>query len=223
VLQIDICTDAEAVAERASELVAERARAAVAGRGHFTFAVSGGRTPWAMFARLAGKDMPWEEATIFQVDERVAPDGDPDRNLTHLRASLPPSIAVDVRPMPVGAPDLEEGSAEYARSLPEAFDLVHLGLGADGHTASLIPGDPVLGVTDRLVAVTGVYQGRRRLTLTFPVLERAPHVLWLVTGEDKADAIRRLRAGDRSIPAGRISSADALLIADEAAVGSRTE
>jgi 6-phosphogluconolactonase len=103
--------------------------------------------------------------------------------------------------------------------LPEAFDLIHLGLGPDGHTASLVPGDAVLQVTDRLVAVTGVYQGRRRMTLTFPMLERAPRVLWLVTGQDKSDAIRRLRAGDRSIPASRVSNANAELIADEAAIG----
>jgi 6-phosphogluconolactonase len=209
------------VAEGAAELVAERARAAVADQGRFSLAVSGGHTPWAMFARLAGKEMPWGKVTIFQVDERVAPDGDPDRNLTHLRASLPPAApaTADVRPMPVDVPDLEHGAAEYARSLPEAFDLVHLGLGPDGHTASLVPGDAVLQVTDRLVAVTGVYQGRRRMTLTFPMLERAPRVLWLVTGQDKTDAIRRLRAGDRSIPASRVSSADAVLIADEAAIG----
>jgi 6-phosphogluconolactonase len=220
-IQVDTCADPAAVAERASELVAERARAAAADHGRFTFAVSGGRTPWAMFARLADEEMPWEKVTIFQVDERVAPDGDPDRNLTNLRASLPPAAAAtaNVRPMPVDVPDLEQGAADYARSLPEAFDLVHLGLGPDGHTASLVPGDPVLQVADRLVAITGVYQGRRRMTLTFPMLERAPNVLWLVTGGDKTDAIGRLRAGDRSIPASRISSANAVLIADQAAIG----
>jgi 6-phosphogluconolactonase len=218
-LQIEVRADAEGVAERASELVAERARAAVARHGRFTFAVSGGHTPWAMFGRLAAKDMPWEQVTIFQVDERVAPDGDPDRNLTHLRASLPPTATADIRPMPVTAPDLEQGAAEYSRSLPEAFDLVHLGLGPDGHTASLVPGDPVLEVTDRRVALTGLYQGRRRMTLTYPVLEHVPNVLWLVTGADKTDSLRRLRAGDPAIPASRISTANALLISDQAAAG----
>jgi 6-phosphogluconolactonase len=218
-LQIEVCADAEAVAERASELVAQRARAAVAGPGRFTFAVSGGRTPWAMFKLLAGEEVPWERLTIFQVDERVAPDGDPDRNLTHLEASLPPTATADIRPMPVTAPDLEQGADDYARSLPQAFDLVHLGLGPDGHTASLVPGDPVLEVTDRRVAVTGVYQGRRRMTLTYPVLEHAPNVLWLVTGADKTEALGRLREGDPGIPASRISTANALLIADKAAAG----
>lgn len=218
-LRIEVCPDADAVAERAAEFVAEQARTAVADHDHFTFAVSGGHTPWVMFARLAGIELPWEKVTIFQVDERVAPDGDPDRNLTHLRQSLPAGAAADIRPMPVAQNDLDRAADEYAHSLPAAFDLVHLGLGPDGHTASLVPGDPVLEVSNRDVAVTGVYQGRRRMTLTYPVLERAPNVLWLITGEDKTDALQRLQAGDRSIPAGRISAANALVIADEAAAG----
>jgi 6-phosphogluconolactonase len=216
-LQIEICPDAEAVAKQASEFVADRAQAAVGDHGRFTFAVSGGHTPWAMFTALSSKDMPWHDVTIFQVDERVAPDGDPDRNLTHLRASLPPGADTDIHAMPVEEPDLERAASEYARSLPEAFDLVNLGLGPDGHTASLVPGDPVLDVIDRDVAVTGVYNGRRRMTLTYAVLERAPRVLWLVTGADKASMLPRLRAGDRSIPAGRVSAANATVIADEAA------
>ena len=218
-LELEVHADPEAVAGRAAEHVAARAKAAVADHGRFTVAVSGGHTPWAMFARLVTLDMPWENVTIFQVDERVAPDDDPDRNLTHLRQSLPSQAGADVRPMPVTAGDLDLAADEYARSLPDAFDLVHLGLGPDGHTASLVPGDPVLEILDRDVALTGVYQSRRRMTLTYPVLDRAGHVLWLVTGQDKVDALRRLRAGDRSIPAGRVSSADSLLIADDAAAG----
>ena len=214
--KIEILPDADAVAERGAAYVAEQARAAIADHGRFTFAVSGGRTPWAMFAHLVGK-VPWEKVTIYQVDERVAPYGDPDRNLTHLSRSLPPGGAADVRAMPVEAHDLETAAADYARSLPEALDLVHLGLGPDGHTASLVPGDPVLEVTDRRVAVTGEYQGRRRMTLTYPTLNAAKQVLWLVTGEDKVDALRRLRAGDTSIPGGRVTAASALIIADAAA------
>ena len=148
--------------------------------------------------------MPWEKVTIFQVDERVAPDGDPDRNLTLLQRSLPPGGAADVRPMPVWAEDLDAAAAQYAEALPERLDLVHLGLGPDGHTASLVPGDPVLDVADRDVAVTGEYQGRRRMTLTYPVLDRARKILWLVTGEDKVDALLRdsARATSRSRPGG---------------------
>ncbi len=217
-VEIEILADAEAVARRGAELVSAQAQAAVADRGRFTFAVSGGRTPWAMFAHLAGR-MPWENVTIYQVDERVAPDGDPDRNLTQLQRSLPAGGAADVRAMPVESGDLEEAAAAYASALPDAFDLVHLGLGPDGHTASLVPGDPVLDVVDRDVAITGAYQGRQRMTLTYPVLNRARQVLWLVSGEDKVDALRRLRAGDRSIPAGRVETRNALVLADEAAAG----
>jgi 6-phosphogluconolactonase len=218
-LEVEVLPDAQAVAERGAEIFASAAAAAIAERGLFTFAVSGGRTPWAMFADLAGK-MPWEKVTIFQVDERIAPDGDPDRNLTQLQRSLPPGGAADVRAMPVWADDLEGAAAMYAAALPQRLGLVHLGLGPDGHTASLIPGDPVLDVSDRDVAVTGEYQGRRRMTLTYPVLNRAQQILWLVTGEDKVDALARLRAGDPSIPAGRVSTANALVVADAAAAGS---
>jgi 6-phosphogluconolactonase len=218
-LQVEILPDAQAVAERGAEIVAAAAAEAVAARGRFTLAVSGGRTPWAMFAALAGR-MQWEKVTIFQVDERVAPDGDPDRNLTQLERSLPAGGAADVRALPVWAEDLDAVAAMYADALPEQLDLVHLGLGPDGHTASLVPGDPVLEVTDRDVAITGVYQGRRRMTLTYPVLNRARQILWLVTGEDKVDALARLRAGDPSIPAGRVSTAHAVVVADAAAAGS---
>jgi len=218
-LAIEILPDAESVARRGAEIAAAAAADAVADRGRFEFAVSGGRTPWAMFADLAGK-MPWEKVTIYQVDERVAPDGDPDRNLTQLERALPPGGAADVRAMPVTFHDLEAAAAGYAASLPKAFDLVHLGLGPDGHTASLIPGDPVLEVTDRDVALTSEYQGRRRMTLTYPALDRARRILWLVTGDDKVDALARLRAGDESIPGGRVSTAHALVVADAAAAGS---
>jgi 6-phosphogluconolactonase len=222
-LEVEVLADAEAVARRGAEVVAASAAAAVDDHGDFTFAVSGGKTPWAMFAHLAGK-IPWEKVTIFQVDERIAPDGDPDRNLTQLTRSLPPGGAADVRAMPVDADDLERAAADYASALPDRFDLVHLGLGPDGHTASLVPGDPVLDVTDTFVALTGVYQGRRRMTLTYPALERARKIIWLVTGEDKIDALAQLRAGDRSIPAGRVSTENALVVADAAAAapGSRS-
>jgi len=211
--------DPRAAAERAAELVAGAAAQAIAERGRFDFAVSGGTTPGAMFAALYER-LPWKQVTIFQVDERVAPDDDPDRNLTLLQRSLPPGEVADVRPMPVTAGDLEEAAAHYAAALPDRLDLVHLGLGPDGHTASLVPGDPVLDITDRDVALTGEHQGRRRMTLTYPPLDRARRILWLVTGEDKVDALARLRACDPSIPGGRVSAANALVVADEAAAGS---
>ncbi len=216
--EVEVLPDAAAVARRGADVVSAAAAAAIAARGRFTFAVSGGHTPWAMFAELPGT-LEWQKVTIFQVDERVAPDGDPDRNLTHLLASLPADAGADVRAMPVGADDLDAAAASYSGSLPDGFDLVHLGLGPDGHTASLVPGDPVLAVTDRDVAVTGVYQGRRRMTLTYPVLNRARRILWLVTGDDKLDALRRLRDGDPSIPGGRVSREQALVVADAAAAG----
>ena len=216
VLRVEILPDARAVAARGAELVAGNVRDAVAHHGRFTLAVSGGTTPWAMIAQLP-RTLPWDRVALYQVDERVAPAGDPDRNLTHLIRSLPRDVSVEIRPMPVEAPDLETAAAEYARSLPESFDLVHLGLGADGHTASLVPGDPVLDVADRDVAVTGEYEGRRRMTVTYPVLARAKSLLWLVTGDDKAEALRRVRAGDHSIPAGRVPTENALVLADTAA------
>lgn len=218
-LEIEIFADTQAVAERGAEVVAAAAADAVATHERFTLAVSGGRTPWAMFEQLYGR-MPWEKVTIFQVDERIAPDGDPDRNLTQLQRSLPAGGAADVRAMPVCAHDLDAAAAMYAADLPAELDLVHLGLGPDGHTASLVPGDPVLEVADRDVAVTGIYQGHRRMTLTYPALNRARQILWLVTGADKVDALARLRAGDESTPAGRISTVNALVLADMDAAGS---
>ncbi|MGZ4393906.1 MAG: 6-phosphogluconolactonase [Gaiellaceae bacterium] len=217
--RLEILPDPEAVARRGAEFVAAQARAAVADHARFYFAVSGGRTPWAMFAHLAGEDMPWAETEIFQVDERVAPAGDPGRNLTQLQAALPQEAVAEVHAMPVEDDDLEAAAARYAESLPEYFDLIHLGLGPDGHTASLVPGDPVLAVTDRDVALTREYQGRPRMTLTYPVLNRALQVLWLVTGEDKADALARLKAGDTSIPAGRVKAKTQVIVADAATQG----
>lgn len=218
-MQLEALADAEAVAQRGAALVAERARAGVAASGSFALAVSGGRTPWVMFAHLASEDVPWDAVEIFQVDERIAPDGDPDRNLTNLRKSLPPAALARVRPMPVTDADVDAAAAAYAASLPRRLDLVHLGLGDDGHTASLVPGDPVLDVVDRDVALTGEYMGRRRMTLTYPVLDRAGEVLWIVTGAEKAGPLARLRAHDHSIPAGRVHAVRSVLLADAAAVG----
>ncbi len=210
--ELEVLPDDEAVARRGADFVAEAAREAVSSRGRFTLAVSGGRTPRAMFGELARMDLPLAAMGTWQVDERVAPAGDPDRNLTSLLAALPEGA--EVHPMPVDDPDLEAACDRYQASLPPAFDLIHLGLGDDGHTASLAPGDPVLDVTDRDVALTAEYRGRRRMTLTYQVLARAAGLLWLVTGEDKREPLRRLLAGDRSIPAGRVVARRSLVVAD---------
>jgi 6-phosphogluconolactonase len=218
--ELEVAPDAAAVAARAAAYVAARAREAVSAHGRFTFAVSGGKTPWAMFAELANEDMPWADVELFQVDERIAPEGDPDRNLTHLRESIGDAPA-RVHPMPVSDPDLDAAAASYATVLPQRFDLVHLGLGPDGHTASLVPGDPVLEVTDALVAVTQPYQGHQRMTLTYPALTRADQLLWLVTGSDKRAPLAKLLAGDESIPAGRVLATRSLVLADAAAAPDR--
>lgn len=216
--ELEVSPDAAAVAKRAAAFVADLARTAVAERGRFTFAVSGGKTPWAMFGELGDEEMPWADTELFQVDERVAPDGDPDRNLTNLHAAIKNAPA-RVHPMPVTDADLAEAAAEYATVLPQRFDLVHLGLGPDGHTASLVPGDPVLDVTDALVAVTQPYQGHQRMTLTYPALTRADQLMWLIAGDDKQDALAKLLAGDESIPAGRVLATRSLVLADAAAAG----
>ena len=227
-MDIEILADVDAVAQRAADRVAAAARSAVAARGRFVAAVSGGRTPWLMLRALADRDVPWPGVHLLQVDERVAPEGHTDRNLTHLRDSLLARVPLpegQVHAMPVGLNDLEAGAAQYAATLraiagtPPVLDLVHLGLGADGHTASLIPGDPALVVADRDVAVTGAYRERRRMTLTFPLIDRSREILWVVTGADKAPMLARLRAGDRSIPAGRVRRDRTLVLADRTAAG----
>src|SRR6516165_11542409 len=214
--ELETLPDPDAVARAGAAFVAQHARAAVAASGSFHFAVSGGHTPWAMFAELAAETVPWEAVVIYQVDERVAPPDDPDRNLVHLNKALG-SAPAQVRAMPVNDDDLEAAAAAYGGLLPGRFDLVHLGLGPDGHTASLVPGDPVLSVTARLVALTQPYQDRVRMTLTYPALARAGQILWLVTGSDKKEPLAKLLAGDTTIPAGRVEAAASLVLADRAA------
>src|SRR5438093_5870535 len=231
-MKLEVFDDADSVARAAAATIAADARAAIAARGRFALAVSGGHTPWIMLRALAREDIPWAGVHVCQVDERVAPEGHPDRNLTHLRESLLQHASLrpeQIHAMPVETDDLQSAVTRYALALreiagsPPVLDLVHLGLGPDGHTASLVPGDAVLDVTDLDVAPTGVYQGRRRMTLTYPTLNRARRVLWVVTGASKVDALRRLRAADHSIPGGRVNQESALVLADAAAVGDTEE
>jgi 6-phosphogluconolactonase len=225
-VNIKVYPDEDVVADKAAAIIADAACAAVTSRGRFIMAISGGHTPWLMLRALAGGELPWRQVHVFQVDERVAPAVDPDRNLAHLRDSLldrAPLSPDHVHAMPVEAAELGRAAEQYALTLrdvagsPPVLDLIHLGLGADGHTASLVPGDPALDVTDADVAVTGPYQGRRRVTLTFPIINRSRLILWLVTGGEKAEALVRLRDGDRSIPGSRVHQNRALVLADRAA------
>lgn len=227
-MQIQIFPDAELVAKSAAQLIVTDARAAISERGIFSFAVSGGKTPWVMLKELAMENLPWEQIHLFQIDERIAPEGDKDRNLTQMLASLAgsPIPAGNIHPMPVNADDTEQACHAYEATLekfcgiPATLDLAHLGLGPDGHTASLVPDDPVLRVRDRDVALTGLYQGRNRMTLTYPMINRSRKILWLATGAEKAPMIVRLRHGDPTIPGGQIKQENAILLADSAAVGS---
>jgi 6-phosphogluconolactonase len=228
-LKIEVLADDDAVAKAAAGVIAVAAREAVAARGVFTLAVSGGKTPWAMLKDLASEEVPWSQVHVFQIDERIAPEGDPDRNLTHLHESLlgnAPIPKENIHAMPVNAADPVEGAAEYERTLqeicgnPPTLDMAHLGLGPDGHTASLTPNDPVLEVTDRDVALTDpvhLYQNRRRMTLTYPMINRSRQIMWLATGAAKIPMIVKLRAADPSIPGGRIAQANALMLTDTAA------
>jgi 6-phosphogluconolactonase len=225
-MKIRVLADADAVAKAGAGVLVEAARSAVATRGRCSLALSGGRTPWLMLNALVDQEVPWPQVDILQVDERVAPASSPDRNLAHLRQSLLGSVPLSsdsIYPMPVEERDLVAAAASYGRTLeavagaPPMLDLVHLGLGPDGHTASLVPDDPVLEVMDAWVGVTGSYQRHRRMTLTYPVLNRARAILFIVTGEDKADALVRLSRHDASIPAGRVENANVTVLADRAA------
>ena len=227
-MKIEVLTDSDAAAKKAAKVIAAEAAAAVAARGRFIMAISGGRSPWQMLRALADEPVPWGQVHVVQVDERVAPAGDSARNLTHIRESLleyAPLPPEQIHAMPVEEEDLEAAAASYARLIEKiagsgaVLDLAHLGLGPDGHTASLVPGDPVLDVTDRDVALTGVYQQRRRMTLTYPILNRSRRILWLVTGAEKAQMLARLQRGDGTIPAGRIRQDAAMVLADRSAAG----
>lgn len=227
-MRTEFLPDPGAVAVQAAERIARIAREAVTERGRCAVAVSGGTTPWLAFRALAAEDVPWDRVHLFQVDERVALPGDRERNYFHLKEALIDRIPIppaNVHPMPVEEEDLDAGGRRYEADLrgvagtPPVLDLVQLGLGEDGHTASLFPGDPALQVLGADVAVSGLYKGRVRMTLTLPAIDRARTILWLVTGSGKSEALGRLLSGDRSIPAGRVRIDRAFLLADVAAGG----
>jgi 6-phosphogluconolactonase len=218
-IELEVLADEKAAARRAAELIAAAGADAVAGRNIFSLAMSGGRSPWAMLAMLGEEEsMPWDKTELFQVDERIASPGSEDRNLTHMVLGLSMDHQAAMRPMPVTQRDLEAAARDYESTLPEPLDCVHLGLGPDGHTASLVPGDPILEVADRRVALTeSAYQDHRRMTLTYPALNGARQIVWLVTGPKKVEPLKRLLAGDTSIPAGRIENERMTVVADAAA------
>jgi 6-phosphogluconolactonase len=227
-MDIQVYSDADEVAAEAAKLIAMIARQSVEERGRFVLAVSGGRTPWQMLRVLGKEDVPWKNVHVFQVDERIAPAGHPDRNLTQLRHNLlthTPISEHQIYAMPVEWNDLEFAAGEYIDLLsqqagsPPIIDLVHLGLGVDGHTASLIPEDHVLEIKDRDVSITGIYQGRNRMTLTYPIINRSRNIMWVITGAEKAPMLRRLLDADTSIPAGRIHQEKAFVLADQYACG----
>lgn len=224
-MKIEICSNADAAAHQAATLIAEHAHEAVGRRGKFLLALSGGQTAKLLLKELEAQDLPWAQTHVVQVDERVAPAGSPDRNLTNLQQTLVARGKLPISQlhcMPVNAKDLSAATWQYAETLeqlggsPPVLDLVHLGLGADGHTASLVPDDPVLEITNTDVALTNPYQGLRRMTLTYPIINRSRHILWLVSGAQKAPALARLCRSDASIPAARINGKSAVIFADQA-------
>ncbi len=214
----EVRADREHACRYATAVLAAAIEHAVEERGRAEVAVSGGSTPGRMLELLAGVELPWRDVHVFQVDERIAPHGDRARNANAIIAALG-GLPACLHLMPVTADDLDAAALRYAAELPESFDVVHLGLGSDGHTASLVPGDPVVKVRDRPVAVTHNYQGHRRMTLTRPVLDAARLRVWLVTGEDKAPAVERLLAGDPDQVAASIRASASMVILDTAAAG----
>jgi 6-phosphogluconolactonase/glucosamine-6-phosphate isomerase/deaminase len=199
----------------AAESIARRLAAACRARGIATLALSGGSTAPAMIASLVGRPLPWESVTVWQVDERVAPDGDRDRNAGQL-AGMP----CPVRLMPVTSTDLAAAAERYGRTLPGRFDIVHLGIGDDGHTASWPPGLPEVAASGRPVEVAPPFHGRRRMTLTASVVNAARARIVLATGAGKRPIVERWLAGDASLPIAGVRSRATVVFLDRAAAPS---
>ena len=220
-----IQNSADAAAEKAAQLIGEYLNEVLSKKPIASIAFSGGRSPIQMFKHLVEQDIDWARVEIFQVDERIAPAGDTARNLTALQQHLFSRVDIpdtQVHAMPVETNNITTSLDEYATRLktsagdPPRLDIIHLGLGDDGHTASLPPGDNVLN-SKQLVDICEEFNDYRRMTLTYPVLNMASAIVWLVTGADKQPMLDRLLAGDTQIPAGRVNQAQAILVADKAA------
>lgn len=222
-MQINVYSSAEEVAHEAAKWISSLAKRKIESKGSFSFALSGGRTPWEMLAKLAQENLPWEKINLFQVDERIAPEGHKDRNLTQLFQVLQGTrlmTRLNIFPMHVISENLQEACEEYAQHIERItgnsmLDLIHLGMGTDGHTASLIPGDKVCDVGNQMIALTAQpYQGRQRMTMTYPLINQAENILWLITGEEKKEMLVRMLNKDPEIPAGKIKQDQAILMTD---------
>lgn len=220
--QLEVFGDARRLAARAAELFEGQISFARRERGRVSIALSR-PTPPEVFERIGRARIPRRDVHVLQVDERKAAKDSDERNLKLVKRELSSWLATaELHAMPVDGA-LARGAAAYEQTLVElcgrrpVIDLVHLGLGPDGHTASLLPGDPVLDVRDRCVAVTKRHKGHQRMTLTYPVLDRARLVVFIVTGEEKRDALARVLRGDRAMPAARLGASNVVILADRAA------
>jgi len=223
------CEDADAAGRAAAACIARHLDAAVSSRGRATLAISGGRSPWGMLDQLAALAVDWKSVHLFQVDERIAGRDDAARNWNRfLAGALAQRIPAGNRhPMPVEIADPDAAADSYAGTLadwagePPELDVVHLGLGADGHTASLFAGDSPLGETLRPVAASRLHDGYRRLTLTLPALAGARCIIWFAVGAARRAALARLLDGDAAIPAGRVRRDRAVCFTDPGSAPAR--
>lgn len=221
-MPLSIWPDPETACLEAARSMTRTLEAVLRERDQAVLAVSGGSTPWPMLATFFKSPLPWPRIHLFQVDERLVSPKSPERNWSHLVPLLPPGIQCHPVPSDPSAQGddlarLYEAELIRISGNPPRIDLIHLGLGGDGHTASLAPGHAVLAIEDRWVASVGAFHGEARLTLTRPTLNRAVHRLWLACGSDKQEALARWIARDPAIPAGRVGSREDPFFCDQAA------